>query len=125
MDRRLRGDVSLNSRIQHDGEAGDALERLVDPSPCHDIKMAEDQELAQRRQALRAAVQTLSPREKNIFTVRYLTESPPKLEALAAEYGISRERVRQIEQRSFEKVRSAIQAAESLPKGLRQHCQER
>lgn len=124
MDRRLRGDVSLNSRIQHDGEAGDALERLVDPSPCHDIKMAEDQELAQRRQALRAAVQTLSPREKNIFTVRYLTESPPKLEALAAEYGISRERVRQIEQRAFEKVSSAMQAGDGLPKRLKQHWQE-
>ena len=124
MDRRLRGDVSLNSRIQHDGEAGDALERLVDPSPCHDIKMAEDQELAQRRQALRAAVQTLSPREKNIFTVRYLTESPPKLEALAAEYGISRERVRQIEQRAFEKVSSAMQAGDGLPKRCKQHWQE-
>ena len=125
MDRRLRGDVSLKSRAHDDGEAADALDRLVEPSPGHDTKMAEDQELARRRHALKAAIQTLSAREKHIFMARYLTESSPKLETLAAEYGISRERVRQIEQRSFEKVRSAIQAAESLPKGLRQHCQER
>jgi RNA polymerase sigma-32 factor len=121
MDRRLRGDVSLNSRIQHDGEAGEALERLVDPSPGHDIKMAEDYELAERRQALKAAIQTLSAQEKHIFTALYLTESPPKLETLAAEYGISRERVRQIEQRSFQKVKSAMQAVACLPKSLGQH----
>lgn len=110
MDRRLRGDVSLNSPIHDKREAGDAVERLVDPSPAHDIKIAEDQELAKRRQALKAAIQTLSPREKHIFTARHLTESPPKLETLAAEYGISRERVRQIEVRSFEKIKSVMQS---------------
>ncbi|MCW3717651.1 RNA polymerase factor sigma-32, partial [Burkholderia cenocepacia] len=57
-----------------------------------------------------AAIQKLSPRERHIFTARYLSEDPPKLEALASEYGISRERVRQIEQRSFEKVQSAMLA---------------
>src|SRR4051812_1158371 len=85
MDRRLRSDVSLNAPVQDGREAGDALDRLVDPSPAHDIKIAEDQELAKRRQALKAAIETLSPREKHIFTARHLTEAPPKLEALAAE----------------------------------------
>lgn len=109
MDRRLRGDVSLNSRINNAPEAGDALDRLVDPSTCPDIKFAEDEELAQRRAALKAAIQTLNPRERHIFTVRHLTEAPPKLDILAAEYGISRERIRQIELRAFEKVRTAMQ----------------
>ncbi|MGK0245130.1 MAG: RNA polymerase sigma-32 factor, partial [Pseudomonadota bacterium] len=63
MDRRLRGDLSLNLRHNHAGDVGDALERLVDPSPPHDVTLAEDQELAQRRQALSAAIQKLSPRE--------------------------------------------------------------
>ncbi|MGY4253838.1 RNA polymerase sigma-32 factor [Bradyrhizobium sp. USDA 4516] len=111
MDRRLRGDLSLNLRHNDAGDVGDALERLVDPSPTHDVTLAEHQELAQRRQALTAAIEKLSPRERHIFTARYLSEDPPKLEALALEYEISRERVRQIEQRSFEKVQSAMLAA--------------
>ncbi|MGY3534365.1 RNA polymerase sigma factor RpoH [Bradyrhizobium sp. USDA 4452] len=113
MDRRLRGDVSLNSRLNDAPQAGDALERLVDPSPCHDIKIAEDEELARRRAALQAAIQTLSPRERHIFTMRQLTEAPPKLDALAIEYGISRERVRQIESRAFQKVKSAMQQGDA------------
>ncbi|WLA43016.1 RNA polymerase sigma factor RpoH [Bradyrhizobium elkanii] len=108
MDRRLRGDLSLNLRHKDAGDVGDALERLVDPAPTHDVTLAEDQELAQRRQALTAAIEKLSPRERHIFTARYLSEDPPKLEALALEYEISRECVRQIEQRSFEKVQSAM-----------------
>jgi RNA polymerase sigma-32 factor len=116
MDRRLRGDVSLNSRSNDAPEAGDALDRLVDPSPCHDVELAENEELARRREALRAALQTLSPRERHIFTSRHLTESPPNLQTLAAEYGISGERIRQIEVRAFQKVRAAILERESLPR---------
>jgi RNA polymerase sigma-32 factor len=108
MDRRLRGDFSLNSRINDGPEAGDALERLVDPSPCHDIRLADDEELAQRCEALRAAIQTLTPRERHIFTARHLSEAPPKLETLACQYGISGERIRQIELRAFQKVKSAM-----------------
>ena len=110
MDRRLRGDLSLNLRHNHAGDVGDALERLVDPSPPHDVTLAEDQELAQRRQALSAAIQKLSPRERHIFTARYLSEDPPKLEALASEYGISRERVRQIERETMAKLRAPDRA---------------
>jgi RNA polymerase sigma-32 factor len=108
MDRRLRGDLSLNSRVNEGPEASDALERLADPSPCHDVKLADDEELAQRREALRAAIQSLPPRERHIFTARHLTEAPPKLEILARQYGISGERVRQIELRAFQKVKSAM-----------------
>jgi len=108
VDRRLRGDLSLNMPTLANGEAGDALDRLVDPSPTHEIALAEEQELARRRQALSAAIEKLSPRERHIFTARFLTEDPPNLEHLAEEYGISRERVRQIERRSFEKVQSSM-----------------
>jgi RNA polymerase sigma-32 factor len=112
MDRRLRGDLSLNSRINDTPEADDPLERLVDPSPCHDVKLAEDEEFARRREALRAAIQTLGPRERHIFTARHLSDAPPKLETLGLEYGISHERVRQIELRAFQKVQSAMRAEE-------------
>src|SRR5690349_16660908 len=88
MDRRLRGDVSLNFRSNDTVEAGDALDRLVDPSPAHDTELAESEELTRRREALQAAMQTLTPRERHIFTARYLTEAPPNLHALATEYGI-------------------------------------
>jgi len=109
MDRRLRGDVSLNAQAHDDAES--ALERLVDPSPAQDVELAENQELARRREVLNAAIEKLSPRERRIFTARYLMEDPPKLETLAAEYGISRERVRQIEVRSFEKMQAACAGA--------------
>ena len=111
MDRRLRGDVSLNAPINDDGGAESPLERLTDPSPAPDVELADKQELTQRRETLKAAIEKLSPREKNIFTARYLMEDPPKLETLAAEYGISRERVRQIEVRSFQKVQAACAGA--------------
>jgi RNA polymerase sigma-32 factor len=116
MNRRLQGDVTLNSRINDAPDAGEALERLVDPSPCHDTKFAEDEELEQRRAALRAAIQALSPRERHIFTERLLTENPPKLETLAVHYGISRERIRQIEVRAFQKVKSAMQSDKTCQK---------
>ena len=108
MDRRLRGDVSLNSRSNDATEAGDALDRLADPSPGHDIELAESEELARRREALQAALQTLSPRERHIFISRYLTEAPPTLHTLATEYGISGERIRQIEVRAFQKVKATL-----------------
>jgi RNA polymerase sigma-32 factor len=113
MDRRLRGDIYLNARTDDAPDAAEALERLVDPSPCHDIALADDEELSQRRAALKAALQSLSPRERHIFSERYLSEAPPKLETLAVEYGISRERIRQIELRAFQKVKFAMQQGET------------
>jgi RNA polymerase sigma-32 factor len=107
MNRRLQGDVSLSGAIHNDGEA--ALDWLVDPEPSQETRLAEEQEAARRHQALKDALQTLNPRERHIFAARHLTDDPLKLEALAAEYGISRERVRQIELRAFQKVKAAMQ----------------
>src|SRR5689334_11755575 len=85
MDRRLRGDLSLDVPIREGEAGGDALGRLVDPSPAHEERLADEWELADRRAALMAAIETLSPRERHIFTARHLSETTQKLEALAAE----------------------------------------
>jgi RNA polymerase sigma-32 factor len=70
--------------------------------------MAEHEEFDHRREALNDAIQVLNPRERRIFEARRLAEEPMTLEDLAAEFGVSRERVRQIEVRAFEKVQSAV-----------------
>jgi RNA polymerase sigma-32 factor len=108
MDRRLRGDIALNARIGDGPDAAELIDSLVDPSEGHDARFAEDEELAQRKEALSIALASLKPRERDIFTQRYLTEDPPNLETLARKYDISRERIRQIEARAFEKIRSAM-----------------
>jgi len=111
MNRRLLGDVSLNAPVHHDEDkAGDVLDWLVDPTPTQETTFAEQQETAYRHQALKSAIATLSPRERRIFTARRLTDEPPTLEELGAEHGVSRERVRQIEQRAFQKVQAAMQS---------------
>jgi RNA polymerase sigma-32 factor len=108
MDRRLRGDVSLNVPIHDEDEAGQSLDWLVDPAPTSEITLVEEQETKHRRQALANALANLNPRERNIFTARWLNEESATLEELAAEHGVSRERVRQIEQRAFQKVKAAM-----------------
>lgn len=118
MDRRLRGDLSLNARASADDDGGDALSRLVDPSPGHDVTMADDHEMIRRRQALSVALQSLNARERHIFTARHLTEAPPNLDDLAAEYGISRERVRQIDARAFQKIQAAMLNADRRRGGV-------
>ena len=109
MNRRLHGDISLNAPIHDEDEAGQAVDWLVDPAPTQEVRLAEEQETAYRRQCLNSAIAGLNPRERRIFTARWLTDETPTLEELAAEYGVSRERVRQIEQRAFQKVRAAMQ----------------
>ena len=108
MDRRLRGDVSLNVPIHDEDEAEQALDWLVDPAPTREITLAEEQETDHRRQALNDALAKLNSRERQILTARWLMEEPATLEELAAEHGVSRERVRQIEQRAFQKVKTAM-----------------
>ena len=102
------GDTSLNAPIRDDGEAGEWQDWLVDTSPNQEAVMAEHEELDHRRQALNGAIGVLNPRERRIFEARRLAEDPMTLEDLAAEFGVSRERVRQIEVRAFEKVQSAV-----------------
>jgi RNA polymerase sigma-32 factor len=108
MNRRLGGDASLNAPIRDDGEAGEWQDWLVDNSPNAEVLMAESEEFDHRRQALSGAIGVLNPRERRIFEARRLAEEPMTLEDLAAEFGVSRERVRQIEVRAFEKVQSAV-----------------
>ena len=108
MNRRLGGDASLNAPIRDDGEPGEWQDWLVDTSPNQEALMAESEELDHRRSALNGAMGVLNERERRIFEARRLAEEPMTLEDLAAEFGVSRERVRQIEVRAFEKVQAAV-----------------
>jgi RNA polymerase sigma-32 factor len=107
MDRRLRGDLSLNSPV-NDGEgSAEWQDLLVDQSSNAELILAEHDESARQAGALHAALDLLTKRERRIFEARRLTENPPTLEELARELSISSERVRQIEISAFAKVRSA------------------
>src|ERR1700723_1333291 len=108
MNRRLGGDASLNAPIRDDGEAGEWQDWLVDNSPNQEVIMAEHEEFDHRRDALNGAIGVLNARERRNFEARRLVDDPVTLEDLAAEFGVSRERVRQIEVRAFEKVQSAV-----------------
>ncbi|MBN9580414.1 MAG: RNA polymerase sigma factor RpoH [Afipia sp.] len=110
MNRRLGGDASLNAPIRDDGEPGEWQDWLVDTSPSQEAIIAESEELDHRRAALAGAMGVLNPRERRIFEARRLAEDPMTLEDLAAEFGVSRERVRQIEVRAFEKVQAAVKS---------------
>src|SRR5437899_4285977 len=108
MNRRLGGDVSLNSPIREDGDSGEWQDWLVDDSQSQESVLAESEELGNRRKALGAALTVLNERERRIFEARRLADNPISLEDLAEEFGVSRERVRQIEVRAFEKVQKAV-----------------
>ncbi|MFL4983702.1 MAG: RNA polymerase sigma factor RpoH, partial [Xanthobacteraceae bacterium] len=108
MNRRLGGDVSLNSPIREDGDAGEWQDWLVDESASQESVLAENEQLDNRRKALGAALSVLNDRERRIFEARRLADDPITLEELAEEFGVSRERVRQIEVRAFEKVQKAV-----------------
>jgi RNA polymerase sigma-32 factor len=108
MNRRLGGDVSLNAPIREDGDSGEWQDWLVDDSSSQESVLAESEELDNRRKALGAALGVLNDRERRIFEARRLADDPITLEELADEFGVSRERVRQIEVRAFEKVQKAV-----------------
>jgi len=107
MNRRLRGDTSLNTPIQDDGEGDEWQSYLVDQSPSPEAIVGEEDEKEYRQKALAAAIGVLNDRERRIFEARHLADEPVTLEDLALEFGVSRERIRQIETRAFEKVRKA------------------
>jgi RNA polymerase sigma-32 factor len=107
MNRRLGGDSSLNAPIHDEGEAREWQDFLVDQSPSPEALLAVRDETDRQQKALTHAIGVLNPRERRIFEARHLTEQPMTLEDLAAEFNVSRERVRQIEVRAFEKVRKA------------------
>jgi RNA polymerase sigma-32 factor len=108
MNRRLSGDTSLNAPIREDGDSGEWQDWLADDSVGQEEILAEGEELDNRRKALSQALTVLNDRERRIFEARRLADEPITLEDLAAEFGVSRERVRQIEVRAFEKVQKAV-----------------
>jgi len=108
MNRRLGGDSSLNAPIRDDGDSGEWQDWLVDESPNQERILAEHEESDNRHEALIGALSVLNERERRIFEARRLSDDPVTLEELASEFGVSRERVRQIEVRAFEKVQKAV-----------------
>jgi RNA polymerase sigma-32 factor len=111
MNRRLAApDHSLNAPLRIDGD-GEWQDWLVDESETQEDLLAESEELGKRRALLVSAMENLNKRERHILEERRLKEEPTTLEDLSQEYGISRERVRQIEVRAFEKLQKAIRNA--------------
>jgi RNA polymerase sigma-32 factor len=107
MNRRLGGDSSLNTPIHDEGQTGEWQDYLVDQSPSPEVLLAGRDESDHQHSALIHAIGVLNQRERRIFEARHLADEPTTLEDLAAEFNVSRERVRQIEMRAFEKVRKA------------------
>jgi RNA polymerase sigma-32 factor len=107
MNRRLGGDRSINVPLHEDGETGEWQDHLVDPSPSPEAIVVEQDEKGHQHRALAAAIDVLDNRERRIFEARHLVDEPLTLEDLAAQFNVSRERIRQIEARAFEKVRKA------------------
>ena len=111
MNRRLSGDTSLNAPIRADTESGEWQDWLVDESESQEARLVESEEFDNRRTALKGALGVLNDRERRIFEARRLADEPVTLEELASEFGVSRERVRQIEVRAFEKLQKAMKNA--------------
>jgi RNA polymerase sigma-32 factor len=108
MNRRLGGDVSLNSPVGEEGDSGEWQDWLVAESASQEARLAENEETDNRRKALGEALTVLNERERRIFEARRLADKPITLEELADEFGVSRERVRQIEGGAFEKVQKTV-----------------
>ena len=108
MNRRLGGDASLNAPIRAESESGEWQDWLVDDTPTQEDRLVEDEELKRRKSYLSSAMSVLNDRERRVFEARRLAEDPSTLEQLSEEFGVSRERIRQIEVRAFEKVQKAV-----------------
>jgi RNA polymerase sigma-32 factor len=109
MNRRLAGDSSLNAPVRNDAESGEWQDWLVDETMDQESALAESEERNQRHTMLMEALKGLNERERRVFEARRLADEPLTLEELSAEFGVSRERIRQIEVRAFEKVQKAVQ----------------
>jgi RNA polymerase sigma-32 factor len=121
MNRRLGGDVSLNAPIREEDDSGEWQDWLVDESPDQETTIAASEEFDNRRKTLFDALTVLNERERRIFETRRLAEERITLAELAEEFGVSRERVRQIEVSCFEKVQKAVKnraAATKSPAAL-------
>jgi RNA polymerase sigma-32 factor len=111
MNSRLRGDISLNTPIREDHDSGEWQDWLVDETSDQETRLAEEEQTNFRLRTLDDALSVLNKREQRIFEARRLADEPITLENLAAEFGVSRERVRQIEARAFDKVQKAVKTA--------------
>ena len=121
MNRRLGGDVSLNAPIREEDDSGEWQDWLVDESPDQETTLAASEEFDNRRKTLSSALTVLNTRERRIFETRRLAEEQITLVELAEEFGVSRERVRQIEVGAFAKVQNAVKhrvAAIATPEPL-------
>ena len=110
MNRRLSGDSSLNSQIRADSE-GEWQDWLVDDSASQEDMLVDSEEASMRKGLLTEALDKLTGRERRVFEARRLLDEPATLEDLSQEFGVSRERIRQIEVRAFEKVQKAVKNA--------------
>jgi RNA polymerase sigma-32 factor len=110
MNRRLSGDISLNTPVHEDGKSEEWMDWLVDPSTTQDGQFAEREESENQHKMLSQALGALRDRERWVFEKRRLADEPATLGEIADELGVSRERVRQIEIRAFEKVKKAVTA---------------
>ncbi|MGZ8409778.1 MAG: RNA polymerase sigma factor RpoH [Hyphomicrobium sp.] len=111
MNRRIAtADMSLNAPLRDEGQ-GEWQDWLVDPDDDQEVRVAEFEELSSRQDLLAGALRTLSEREREIISERRLRDTPSTLEHLSQRYGISRERVRQIEVRAFEKLQKSMRNA--------------
>jgi RNA polymerase sigma-32 factor len=110
MNRRLSGDASLNAPVRIDAE-GEWQDWLVDETDDQEQVLAQGEEASMRHDMLTEAIEKLNDRERRVFEARRLRDDPITLEDLSQEFGVSRERIRQIEVRAFEKVQKAVKAA--------------
>ncbi len=111
MNRRLSGDTSLNAPLRADAEGGEWQDWLVDESESQETELARSEEYEMRMGLLKDAMAKLNDREQRIFEARRLRDDPLTLEELSQEFDVSRERIRQIEVRAFEKVQKAMKNA--------------
>lgn len=111
MNQRLSGDASLNAPMRADEGSSEWQDWLVDDTPDQETTLGNSEEYDERMGLLTKAMSDLNEREKAIFQARRLRDEPATLEELAQEYNVSRERIRQIEVRAFEKVQEAVQKA--------------
>ena len=122
MNQRLTGDASLNAPMRADEGSSEWQDWLVDDTPDQETTLGNSQEYDERIGLLQGAMADLNEREKAIFQARRLKDDPATLEELAQQYNVSRERIRQIEVRAFEKVQEAVQHAAREKARAREHA---
>jgi RNA polymerase sigma-32 factor len=118
MNRRLGGgDYSLNDAPPSGEPENEFLDFVADGSEGQESALADADEMSRRRELVGGALAVLNERERDILTQRRLRESPPTLEVLSRRYGVSRERIRQIEVRAFQKLQKAVRSRATAPAG--------